>query len=160
MIRPLRRRHALMATLLLALLAPAGLVAGLSARPEQPLMSGLPREVAPQEVLPSGSVARASLTVEGVPVAVRTWGVGPERNLQLAPEGDVRVPDVLVYWTPGSVGDASGPPPAEALLIGSFAGSAPRTFALPDAARDEGGSVVLYSLAHRRGLGAAKLQTP
>lgn len=160
MIRPLRRRHAALATVFLALVAPAGLVAGVLTRPEPAVAAGLPEALVPADVLPSGRVDKTAVTVEGVPVTVRTWGTRPERYLQLAPEGDVRVPDVLVYWAPGAAGDPpldpAAAPPEAAVLLGTFAGARPRSYRLPAAAR-EGGNLVLYSLAHKRGLASAKL---
>jgi len=155
-IRPLRKRHTALATVFLALLAPAGLLAGVLSRPDAPLMSGLPDVVLAEIDGPSGRIGDTSLEIDGLTIAVRTWKGGTSRFLQLAPERDLQLPDVLVYWTPEAVTGADAAPPADALLVGSLAGARPRNFVLPTAA-GAGGSIMLFSLGHQRGLGSVNL---
>ena len=159
MIRPLRRRHAAMSVVLLVLLAPAGLLAGVLARPDETLMAGLPSRVYTDPDMPSGRIGKASLLVGELEIEVRVWGTGSSRFVQLRPMGDLQVPDVLVYWTPSAVAAPGAPPPTDAVMIGGLGGSRLPSFTLPEAAADPaaGGSLLLYSLAHKRGLGATPL---
>jgi hypothetical protein len=145
----------LLATLFLALLAPVGLVAGVLSRPDDPIMSGLPSAVLTEIAGPSGRIGEVALVVNEQTITLRTWKEGTSRFLQVAPERDVQLPDVLVYWMSGPAQDPHLAPPNDAVLVGNLAGARARNFRLPSA--KTAGSVVLYSLAHKRGLGSVNL---
>lgn len=147
MIAALRVRHR-RASAALGALAPAVLVLAIVARtpiPSDP--SGGALDAGPE--LPEGSDRRLSWSDEALALRVRDPASGAAPVLELAPRRALEAPDVLVYWSPGAVERLDVPPP-EASFVGTLAGARRRTFALPALARERPGTVVLYSLGHRR----------
>lgn len=142
MIQPLRTAHRRV-FVTLALVLPAILVAGLSARHR------VSPAVAPSKQIPASAQAlRGSSSLWRTHV-IRTEfyadASSPETlYVVLQPAHDLVEPDLLLYWAASQPsGDAL---PAEAKLLGAFGES--KTFPLPRNAA-QGGYLVLYSLAHQ-----------
>lgn len=134
MIRSLRRRHRASA-LVLALLLPAAYVTALSARPTP--------EAAPA-ARSDGELA---------------WSLGRDAFGRLVLELDASdtpvIPDALVYWAPAV---ANAPElPQGAVLLGALPQNAARLFNLPQAAREERGVALVFSLAWQKRVAALPL---
>jgi hypothetical protein len=133
-IRSLRRRHRASA-LLLALLLPPAFIAALAARP------------APEP----------SHTVPGS--AEFAWSLGRDAFgrlvLELDASGAPVIPDALVYWVP-EVADEPALPPG-AVLLGALHQDAARLFSLPDAAGEQSGVALVFSLAWQERVAAYPL---
>lgn len=142
MIAPLRTRHRVVTTLL-ALVVPVLFLYGLGARRPIPANDTLP--IAAQTSAPEGA---ESIAFGDVPVDARYWDGASGPHVQVAWRAAPVAPDVLVYWSAGSGGGEELP--AGATFVGAVEGRALR---LPSA----GGTVVLYSLAHRAVVGRAAL---
>lgn len=152
MIRRLRRRHLRLVTGV-AVIAAAGVVAALAARPEWPLA---PAPAAPATAVPMGEWEGlwegAELTTRLAADAAGTLRL--DLDLDLDATGDPAVPDPLVYWSPEPA-QPGGPLPAGSVLAGALVDGRARGLGLPpDAA---GGTLVLYSLAHQRVVATATL---
>ncbi len=150
MIRPLRRRHA-RAMAGLAVVLPLGFAAALVARePERTTLL-------PEAVAPAGPAIEAPMHAVDdawgeLDLGMRVGRTAGRVVVELAPRREVRRPDLLVYWTAAeSVGDAL---PGDAYLLGSL-GERARRYALP--ARADGGSLVLYGMAHHGVVASAPL---
>lgn len=141
MIAPLRRRHRL-AVVALTAAVPAIAALALAWRAPPPELR------APVERRPALPVI-AELSFPAVPLNLRVRSFMARRRLLLELEpretAALTAPDVLVYWSatdPGSGDDLQLT--ADAVLLGAFAGTY-RRFGVPAT----GGTVILYSLAHR-----------
>ena len=173
MIAPLRRRHRLLAVILLTSV-PVLYVIALAARPAVPVQEPLPPALAETTLVevtherlevfgefsvrtrigkvPSHSAARR-LDTQGRQgdrlTSVDPWAV------ELTPVTAIARPEVLVYWTPSAAtGDGL---PDGAYLLGHLAGRRPRALALPPAVLGRAGHLTLYSLGHQEILGTAEL---
>ncbi len=140
MIRPLRRRHVRMLAAL-AVVLPLLVGTVLLSRPA-PATLELPAELVSAEVdLPAMLNTLQLPTDPPIHVEVRGDQASPTRlGVYLAPEADLLIPDVLVYW------DLN---PELRYLLGTLRGATPQTYALPDTALTAGGRLVLYSLARQ-----------
>jgi hypothetical protein len=156
-IAPLRRRHRLW-TGALALLVPAGFALAIARRPPRPELPAIPAALL--DAAPAGldalfaadvSVARVRMTARVLRGQGRLW-------LELDPDGDLRQPDVLVYWSPAA--ETQGRLPADSHLLGRLAGARARRLPLPAAAVPGSGQIVLYSLGHQELVGALPLPGP
>ncbi len=140
MIRPLRRAHRVIWTLL-AIALPAGYLIALQARPGAPL-SAAPAAAAG----PGAPVGEVHGLLDDVGVRARVWTGDDGPVLELWPARDLQRPDVLVYWSPIAAHDAL---PERAHLIGRLAGTQRRRMSLPRNAAARDGHVYLYSLGHQ-----------
>ena len=142
MIQRLRAQHR--ATFaLLAIVLPIGLWAALGSRRAVPA-AAVPSESAG---LPETPPARDEIVTAGTTrLRLRVWPATKDgrRVLELTPEQDPELPDVLIYWTNS---DATDELPPDCTLLGSLAGAQARRFTL--AAEVRRGRLVLYSLAHQ-----------
>ena len=129
MIRPLRRAHRAIVTML-ALVLPVLVVAALAAR----------REIPASTRFAGLSPRRATFEGEG-PGAIVRW----EKRLEQLP-----APDVLVYWSGEPV--SGSVLPRDAVLVGRFVPDV-----LPSPASRSAGYLILYSLAHQEVIDAARL---
>ncbi len=151
MIRPLRKRHARVMRVL-AVVLPVGFVAALLAR-EEPQVSGrLPDE---------GPILEAPMRTEqrvfaGLDILTRVGRTEGRTVVELEPREELRVPDLIVYWTstvaPTDAGDDALP--SDAHLLGAL-GEHARRFALPRNA--SGGSLVLYDMGNSEVVAMAPL---
>jgi hypothetical protein len=144
MIRRLRVRHRLM-WLLIAPLLMLMFVAGLWVR-----------KPVPNQDLP-GFLVEGPLEVTGRAVHLpKLWGELPitttlgtsaagEALVVLDVTGDLKFPDLMVYWGGGELIDREALP-AEVHLLGSLTGNVKRAYRLPE----RSGVLFLYSLAHQR----------
>lgn len=69
---------------------------------------------------------------------------GEDIFLNLQPQSDLQLPDVLVYWQQGT-------PPEElsetSILLGALSGASNRQFLIPDAMQGQTGHLILFSQA-------------
>jgi hypothetical protein len=147
----LRRRHrAIFGALALCL--PVALVAALEARRDVPQNVRLEHGGIPGF---DGrvKVSESQTLVRGVGMRTRTWDDNrlARRVLELTPERDLELPDVLVYWAPS---EATEELPQDGILLGVLAGAQQRRFALPREA--VGGRLYWYSLAHQELIASAE----
>lgn len=147
MIARLRRRHRV-ATLALAVLMPPSLAVAVLARSEA-TTSSVPVALVGDRTADSPRWSRDDLFAE-VPIRARRFAGDRGAIIELQPLRDPLLPDLLVYWSSGGVGDAL---PEGARLLGRLAGMEARRFALP-APR---GTLHLYSLGHARLVDGAAL---
>lgn len=139
--RPLRRRHLRMfvglAPLTIATLAAAVLVR--DAAPPNPAPVLFP-DSGPRGLPP---LDRREIRVGRVTVELRRFGDSATgtRVIELAASGEPRIPDLLVYWGTGPAETL----PADAVLLGPFAGPLPVRFRLPDTPGDSTGGLYFYS---------------
>jgi len=144
-IAPLRRAHA-RATLLLTLFVPAGIAAGVAAR--QPVPAHAPANVRLARPTRAGGELEHATQLDGEQRITLRWEIvrdAERAQLLLAPEFDLELPDVLVYWSASAITTLAG---TDALLLGTLAGSETRRLPLPSP-DTTGGHVTLYSLAHQ-----------
>ena len=156
MTRTLRARHR-RAVLALGVVLPAGIAIALAARPA-PLPAaalGIPALAAtpaPASPLWAGRGGDVALSIVAHLVRADDAIVA----LDLAVRSDVGQPDTLAYWStaPG----AAAALPHDAILLGPVDFQRPERFALPAAAHDTAGTLVLYRIA--QGSVAAALPLP
>jgi hypothetical protein len=146
MIRPLRTCHR-NGFLALAVLLPAVLAVGLRGRRKPVLV--------PAQDSSAGFTVVSEETGHwrNYPISVRKISRGTTQSgmwLQLLPQKEIVVPDVLVYW---SADPPAGALPANALLLGSFDASA--SYSVPSGGAT--GYLILYSAAERNVLDATAL---
>ena len=161
MIAPLRRRHRWMTAVLLVLL-PLGFFAALAARPEQPLNASLQSFERPDPkvgilLIEDEQAFDGRLTLRVL--------AGEQRAsppvLELAPNADLQLPDVLVYWQSMAIEPAvvsAGTVAPQARLLGTLGGLRARRFELPRDVALGTSRVSLYSLAQRRTDGTYELR--
>lgn len=178
MIRPLRRRHRAIWSLL-AFALPLLFIAALTARPEPSPAVGLPEGLLQGAwgaglALGADAVRDAWQQAEGWrarrvrPVRPASAPLPVDRGVAEAVREGVEVelgdvapePDLLVYWMEGSVEGESSPDElstalASAWLLGAAPLGSSRVYALPRPGVE--GTLVLYSLAHRSAHGALTL---
>ena len=71
---------------------------------------------------------------------------------------DLRSPDVLAYWTPGSTApQIESSLPDDAKLLGAVSAAVDNVFALPDGSAGQDGHLVFYSLGHQKVVAAGSL---
>lgn len=132
MIAPLRRWHRLLVGTV-ALVALAGLVAALAARPTVPRTAGSPRpDTTSWAAFGPGGQLRAIRERESSRDSIRV-ARGPR----------LVAPDLLVYWAPAV---ADGRLPVDAVLLGPLGDPGVRRYELPASA--EPGVVLVYSRGH------------
>ena len=132
--------------MLLALFVPAGIAAGVAARQPIPRQASANVRLA-QPARAAGELQHTAQLAGEQQVALR-WEIVPSAegaDLFVAPERDLELPDVLVYWSQDALTTLEG---ADALLLGTLAGSETRRMPLPTA-DTQGGHLTLYSLAHQ-----------
>ncbi len=139
----------------LALALPLAVAAGLLGREEIPTV-----EDAPMAPLPPSLTAARSSAIEGfvgLPITLSlsrsrgTAEAGLRRQVELKVEEDLEIPSLALFWSPRSEGEELS---REAVYLGSVWGPTTLRFGLPP---EEGGSLVLYSLAHQERLSAIDL---
>ncbi len=91
-------------------------------------------------------------------IHTRLLKIGPgagQLAVQLVAMDRIVRPDVLVYWVPGErkIQDSL---PDDAFLLGSFEQANQVSLALPDAATNQRGALVLYSLADQELVSVSK----
>ena len=80
--------------------------------------------------------------------------------LRLESVAPIVAPDILVYWSYGGDSETVGKGlPTDVTLLGSFSGSGSASLCLPERARNEGGLVSFYSLAHGETIGFAFIES-
>jgi hypothetical protein len=146
----LRRRHRI-ASIALALAVPPAFALALVSRPALPPPGAVPSALASDPPAGEPLLERDDLWS---PLAIRTR-IYADGVIELAPLADLEQPDVLVYWSPDTVGDRL---PDGARWLGRLAGTSPRRFVLPPKARRRAGRVHLYSLGHAQWLGSAAVE--
>jgi len=154
MIRPLRQRHRIV-VLSLAVILPAAFAVGIATRKEVPASRpehGLSEQAPHQTEL----WARSDLW-QKTAIHTRLLRVGPERTLGVELVSTKRIvrPDVQVYWVPGE-GDIQHALPDDAFLLGSFDQSSTVPLSMPEAAKEQTGALVLYSLADQEIIATSK----
>lgn len=149
MIRPLRRRHLHVFSLLL-LVVPVSFWAALQSRKGPTVMSRLPMPLT-THALPEGARELAAQVPEWDPplLASRLYR-SPQGGLlvELAPKGHLKQPDLLLYWS-GEPSPQRDSLPSSLRLLGSFSGSHAQAYPLPPEAEGASGGLILYSLAHQ-----------
>jgi hypothetical protein len=154
MIRPLRRRHRIMISVL-SVIVLAAFAFGIAVRrqiPESP--AGRKTEAVPSykevwnriDLWEKGSIRTRLL---------KSASAAEKTAVELTAEEPIVRPDVIVYWVPGAdrIGDAL---PANAFLLGSFDLSVPTPLALPGQTGKATGLLVLYSLADHEVIAVSK----
>jgi len=144
MIRSLRRRHATM-IVGIALIVPILAVLALAARPVPPIMAAAAATPSTGNWTALGPRGGVHAFVESE--SGREW-------LHLVRDEEFVSPDVLVYWSPEPPA-TDEPFPSGAVLLGALGDPGAHTFNLP--ARDVGGVLLLYSLAHQSVVAATPL---
>ena len=146
MTRALRLRHRRVFAVL-GVILPVALVIGITSRKPVPTAASLPRELAGES--PRFAVTQWSrgdlFAKTRLRVALVRERAGAGRfAIELSAAKDFAKPDLLIYWIAvnGNVGDVI---PDNAVLLGSFNGSAP--LLIPSAAQQASGVLILYSLA-------------
>lgn len=76
--------------------------------------------------------------------------------LNLSSEEPLRWPEALVFWTPERMDNADALP-EDRVLLGTWAATSARTYALPQRAQGNSGSIVLYSLSQQDVLASGTL---
>lgn len=154
MIHPLRRRHRRM-IFALSVIVPILFMASLFARQAPPE----PNEEIPLSFDPPA--ADFSLESEHTFVAepAITYKVLRDQGsntlaLELSSTKPLRWPEVLVYWVSESNVDAL---PESRVLLGTWAATSARTYALPPDAGGSAGGVLLYSLSQQDVLASGML---
>ena len=153
MIHELRRRHRLW-TSALALLLPLGLILGLLSRTPPAIQEDVPQAVLPALADEGRLVWEREDLWSKAEITTRLRSSASGAAVELAPRVDLRLPDVLVYW---SLADSDGSLPDDAHLIGRLDGTRPGRFALPPAAGAGRGRLYLYSLGHQELVDSASL---
>jgi hypothetical protein len=149
MIQPLRALHR-HAFIVLAALLPTILVAALIARHQIPTVRPAIFSI-PQDAIPLKQ-ASATWNKNGFNTEFYSEPKNPSGVLAvLKARRDLEEPDLLLYW---SQADANSPDLNAARLLGSFV--AGRSYSLP--AGTDGGTLVLYSLAHREIIDSARIE--
>ena len=156
MTRALRTRHRRV-VLALGVVLPAGIALALAARP-----APLPAAALGIPVL-DASVSHAATLWEGrggdgaLSIEARLARAEDARvAVDLTVRSDVGQPETLAYWSATTGADAALP--HDAILLGAVDFQRPQRFALPAAAHDRAGTLVLYRIA--QGSVAATLALP
>jgi hypothetical protein len=154
-IRRLRQVHRVV-FVFLALTIPVVMTRALASRPAE---AGPAAPVGGLEGIDPSTLSRTWLTTAG-PIRFRLEppqaAAGPA-TLLLAPDGILRAPDLLLYWTPRS-GPISAIVDGDTLL-GRLTGTTPVSVRLPPEAAAGEGTVVLFSLAHQSVVAALPLDS-
>ena len=144
MIQSLRRTHWRI-MLLLAILLPTVVVAGLIARPTFLRMSPLPEESQLTYSLPR----LEKWDQVGLEVGFKRPAKPNERAVMcVVPREEPREPDLLMYWNP--VTPQSGEPGQDSVLLGSLKGRQTRCVNIPIEVPESSGVLLIYSLAHQK----------
>lgn len=132
---------------MLAIVLPVGLGLAFASRKSVPPSMNVPREGSLLQASRDPPVRDAIVTAGAASVRLRLWAADSKgsRLLELTPQRDLELPDVLVYWARS---EEVRELPRESVLLGSLAGTQTRRFTLPDRASD--GRLYLYSLAHQQ----------
>jgi hypothetical protein len=145
MIRPLRKRHRRIVSVLAIFLSLAFAVGIAARRPVpvdaawRPALTGAPGGSLVKEWVPAGLFAKSPVQVR----LLRLPGEPGQFAFELSAAKDFLKPDLLVYWAAGNPGVA-GILPDHAILLGAFSS---RALPLPDEVARARGVLVLYSLA-------------
>lgn len=157
MIMNLRHWHRRLITALTACLAVLATVA-MNHRPQVPVNEGADQlflQEGFQSVAPTGfrAVAQQTATVEGATLTMELSADAEQRLwLQITPTGELPVSDPLVLWSPSGIREEDW---ADAIRVGSVAGTGPRGWLLPS--RITRGRVLLVSPIDERLLMQLKL---
>ena len=152
MIQPLRTGHRrVMFTLAVAL--PVLFVAGLAAR-KSPAPANRAVKWEEGERTQIQWRPATSFRLGSTEATIRESADG--RWLEIRLSADPLTPDLLVYWSPiAPSGDAL---PPDSHLLGTLAGQHAQRMQLPASARQSGGYVMVYSLAHQSLTGSVRLR--
>lgn len=148
MIRPLRKRHRTMVTVL-AVILPVVAVVGVILR-KPPIVTDntqLPR-VIEAEAFPHQVWAKNGFGDDFPDIRIRLLSDDVQATqfaVELSIPKQVTRPDVLVYWSEHSTVDDES-----STLLGAFRSSAATIYPLPTSAEAENGVLMLYSLAHQQ----------
>ena len=152
MIQSLRRTHWRL-MLVLVLLLPTVVVAGLMARPTFLRMAPLPEESPLIYALPR----LEKWDQVGLEVGFKRPAKPTERAVMcVLPREESHEPDLLMYWNPSVIqsgeraGERVGEPGDGSVLLGSLKGRQTRCVNIPIEVPESSGSLVIYSLAHRK----------
>jgi hypothetical protein len=147
MVRPLRQRHRIVVLALSAFL-PVAFVLGIASRRSVPLIPALPSGLSAQAGQISQSVWVRDDLWEKKPLRTRLLSDPLTSNLALEVTATTPVvlPDVLLYWAPGTskVDDLL---PGDAVLLGEWMQESANPVAVPRPAKVLQGRLILYSLA-------------
>ena len=151
MISPLRRRHGRIVIVLCAAL-PIGFAAAILAREREAPLESLPRDLARTGPAIEAPMHARDDAWGDLAISMRTGRTAGRAIVELEPRAQLRVPDLLVYWT------AAAPPietlPPDAHLLGAL-GEHARRYVLPLNA--DAGALVLFSMARSEVIEAALL---
>jgi len=146
MIRPLRTAHRL-AFYGMAVLLPAVLIAGLTARPS----SHVSEVSASQRALSARLVRQSEGLWKKHPIRSEFYRDADKTSVLLVPKGSLNEPDVLVYWVVSPPTEQSLPDNAQ--LLGPFVPGHP----VPVTAERDG-YLILFSLPHNKILDVASVE--
>ena len=150
MIRGLRRWHRRIfwvVAVALPLLMAYGIIAGRPSWPDR-----IPPAFEPdRELLPHLLVEKEAFWPEPKVTAIVSSDTRPPTRLrlELVPEEEVQLPDLMLYWCPSPVEIQTTLPP-DAVFLGESPLTWARQFELPTNMFGESSSVVLYSLAYKQ----------
>ena len=147
MIRPLRQRHRITMLALTAFL-PAAFVLGIASRRSVPLILSVPSVLSVQPGQPSQSAWVREDLWEKKPLRTRLLSDPVTSNLALEVTATTPIvlPDVLLYWAPGT-SKLDDSLPSDAVLLGAWMQEPPNPVAVPQLAKVGQGRLILYSLA-------------
>ena len=148
MIRTRRLIHRQM-FLLLGFLIPAILFVGLAFRPKVPPPSRPDRALLTKAGFVPNIPDNLTLIQAGehaFEIAIEA-GSSNRSSLLIRSVDPLLKPDLLVYWVPETIQNDSLP--KNAMLLGELMGTSFRHMALPTAASNQPGSLVIYSLGHQ-----------
>ena len=148
MIAGLRRRHRAMILLLIIPIL-AVFVLGLSVRKGIPAVAEFPQTGTYSPTGQSSVLEQRNDLFPELPIDVRLrrQTEGGSLFFEFEIKANLKKPDLLVYWVPGT-GQADGVP-AGATLLGSLGGTGAYWFPLPRSAGEKDGGLLIYSLAHQ-----------
>ncbi len=153
MIRALRERHR-RTMIALAATLPLGYLALVLARtPHSPYPTPIPADRGHRQAVGAPMVLLQSPELQAQ--LLGDSGGAEPNAVEVTPDGDPAIPDLLLYWAPTTGSGAELPP--DALLVGALRGSRQQVFPLPEPGMMAGGHFLLYSAIRHEILGGTPL---
>ena len=161
MIRSHRRRHFWIFAIL-AVILPLVLVAAIGVKRRAPIVDRLPPALNQPSLSTWNPIAGTETELVDLHIHLRILVSDSLRSrlgVELTLTEAFSEPDVAVYWT-ARTGAAPETLPRDAVLVGSIGKIGAQRLELPPQAVATQGSLVLYSVAHGRVLGALTISEP